>query len=190
MPRKDGRIEKGQSLKSAISARAWNRAQDAADRVLGVTPSAEAGELSAIDRAPNVVLVSNGSGVVVPLGGVLNIFGPRFDPSGGGLDGSTAAASRAREFIRRPVFSGGTPAGSDDGFRIAVALEPIPVGATGRCAVGGVFPCKVRRNNVGHDYAVSLAGDATQLQSAVCGPVRLLWIEGGTGSNKWAIGAM
>ena len=36
MPKPDGRIEKGQRLSSAISARAWNRAQDAADRVLGV----------------------------------------------------------------------------------------------------------------------------------------------------------
>lgn len=35
MPRQDGRIEQGQSLKTAISARAWNRAQDAADIVLG-----------------------------------------------------------------------------------------------------------------------------------------------------------
>ena len=34
MARADGRIEPGQSLKSAISARAWNRAQDAADIVL------------------------------------------------------------------------------------------------------------------------------------------------------------
>jgi hypothetical protein len=36
MPRRpDGRIEPGQKLASAISARAWNRAQDAADIVLG-----------------------------------------------------------------------------------------------------------------------------------------------------------
>jgi len=35
MARPDGRIEKGQRLSSAISARAWNRAQEAADRVLG-----------------------------------------------------------------------------------------------------------------------------------------------------------
>jgi len=38
MPRLDGRIEKGQRIGSAISARAWNRAQDAADVVLGSTP--------------------------------------------------------------------------------------------------------------------------------------------------------
>jgi hypothetical protein len=45
MARPDGRIEKGQRLGSAISARAWNRAQEAADRVLGVQPGfgAEAG---------------------------------------------------------------------------------------------------------------------------------------------------
>ena len=41
MARPDGRIEKGQRLGSAISARAWNRAQDAADVVLGVTPGFE-----------------------------------------------------------------------------------------------------------------------------------------------------
>jgi len=33
--RQDGRIEPGQKLSGAISARAWNRAQDAADIVLG-----------------------------------------------------------------------------------------------------------------------------------------------------------
>lgn len=36
MPKPDGRIEKGQRLATAISARAWNRAQDAADRIFGV----------------------------------------------------------------------------------------------------------------------------------------------------------
>jgi hypothetical protein len=35
MARNDGRIEPGQKLSSAISARAWNRAQQAADVVLG-----------------------------------------------------------------------------------------------------------------------------------------------------------
>ena len=34
MAKPDGRIEKGQRIASAISARAWNRAQDAADIVL------------------------------------------------------------------------------------------------------------------------------------------------------------
>jgi transcription elongation factor len=44
MAKPDGRIEKGQRISSAISARAWNRAQDAADIVLGVTPGIAAGD--------------------------------------------------------------------------------------------------------------------------------------------------
>ena len=43
MAKPDGRIEKGQRLSTAISARAWNRAQDAADIVLGVRPGVTAG---------------------------------------------------------------------------------------------------------------------------------------------------
>lgn len=35
MARPDGRVQPGQRLDSAFSARAWNRAQDAADLVLG-----------------------------------------------------------------------------------------------------------------------------------------------------------
>jgi hypothetical protein len=35
MPRPDGRVRPGQKLDTAFSARAWNRAQDAADLVLG-----------------------------------------------------------------------------------------------------------------------------------------------------------
>ena len=44
MARNDGRVEKGQSIRSAFSAKAWNRAQDAADIVLGVQPGIEAGQ--------------------------------------------------------------------------------------------------------------------------------------------------
>ncbi|NBW11332.1 MAG: hypothetical protein EBR82_25200 [Caulobacteraceae bacterium] len=44
MPRPDGRLEPGQPLRGAISARAWNRAQDAADLVLGANTGIAAGE--------------------------------------------------------------------------------------------------------------------------------------------------
>lgn len=43
MARSDGRIEPGQRLSRAISARAWNRAQEAADIVLGEQAAGEAG---------------------------------------------------------------------------------------------------------------------------------------------------
>jgi hypothetical protein len=59
MARPDGRIEKGQRLSTAISARAWNRAQEAADRVLGAGTGVEA----------NGVIPLRLPGVRVPLAG-------------------------------------------------------------------------------------------------------------------------
>lgn len=43
--RHDGRVESGQKISTAFSARAWNRAQDAADIVLGDRPRFGAGSL-------------------------------------------------------------------------------------------------------------------------------------------------
>jgi hypothetical protein len=62
MPRTDGRIEKGQSLKTAISARAWNRAQDAADIVLGVSQSITVDGLQ-LPMIPQVVVYARMDGV-------------------------------------------------------------------------------------------------------------------------------
>jgi hypothetical protein len=56
MARPDGRIEPGQPLGSAISARAWNRAQDAADIVLGATPGVVAGPPSPPDAGGRVIV--------------------------------------------------------------------------------------------------------------------------------------
>jgi hypothetical protein len=56
MAKPDGRIEKGQRLSTAISARAWNRAQDAADIVLGVRPGVEAGDV--LRRPPHRIIVT------------------------------------------------------------------------------------------------------------------------------------
>lgn len=53
MAKPDGRIEKGQRLSTAISARAWNRAQDAADIVLGARPGVT-GDAQSTARLPCV----------------------------------------------------------------------------------------------------------------------------------------
>lgn len=55
MRRKDGRIEPGQSLRGAISARAWNRAQDAADVVLGRSASFAAAAIR-YDSLPRLII--------------------------------------------------------------------------------------------------------------------------------------
>jgi hypothetical protein len=187
--RPDGRVEPGQRISSAFSARAWNRAQDAADVVLGARTGAEAGASAGVERASNIVLVQNNSGQDVPWLGVLGISGVAIDPSGGALNGADAASNRAREFAARPVLTGVTPAAIHaDSF--VVCLEPIAIDAIGRAAIGGVFACRVNVTSAAHRFAIAKAGDATQLQSAACGVVQLLWKESGTGQGKWAAGSI
>lgn len=193
MPRTDGRIEKGQSIRTAISARAWNRAQDAADQVLGVQPGASAGEDVAIPRAANIALVRNDSGVQVPAGGVLSLAfrgaaGIVINPSGGTLTGSGSSDRLAKEFFRQPILRGFTPT-ADSVLQVVVALEPVAPGSIGRFAVGGCFPCKVKRV-LPHTYARGRVGDVTQLITTNCGPVKLIWVESTVGDDKWAVGVM
>lgn len=78
MARADGRIEKGQRLSSAISAKAWNRAQQAADVVLGVQPGFEVNS-APVTRDSVVIRISQsfptldhtplavGQGISIPL---------------------------------------------------------------------------------------------------------------------------
>jgi hypothetical protein len=189
MARNDGRIEPGQKLAGAISARAWNRAQDAADRVLGVGTGFTGGGASGADPAPNVVLIKNTSGQDVPWLGVLGISGVEIDPSGGNLTGNTDADKRAREFVSRPVLRGVMPT-TAHAESFVVTLEPISAGKIGRAAVSGAFACRVNVTNASHKFAKAKDGDAAQLASAACGVLQLVWKESGTGANKWAVGVM
>ena len=187
--RPDGRVEPGQRISSAFSARAWNRAQDAADVVLGARTGAEAGASAGVERASNIVLIRNDSGQDVPWLGVLGISGVAIDPSGGTLNGTNDASKRAREFAARPVLTGVTPLGSH-AEAFVVCLEPIKDGKIGRAAVSGVFACRVNVTSTAHKFATAKTGDLSQLQSASCGVLQLVWKESGTGSNKWAVGVM
>lgn len=195
MKRPDGRIEKGQKIASAISARAWNRAQDAADVVLGVRPNATAGDATFTDRAVNYVLVRNDTGLPVPMLGVVMIGSPVISPAGGTITGQDAASARAREFVRRPVMIGDKPGPIGIGSAercFGIAMQPIAVGLVGRVAVSGVMPCKVEILDTSHAFATMRDGDVTQLQTAACGPMQLLWKETATAPsmNRWALGVM
>lgn len=182
--RQDGRIEPGQKLSSAISARAWNRAQQAADIVLGSVPQAVGDPSLPLDRASNIVLVRNDSGQDVPWLGVLEFSGVVISPAGGTLAGNDSAGSKAREFVRDPVLIGVLPEASTKPF--GVAVEPIAAGKIGRVAIGGRFPCKIKVLAAGHQYARARYNDVTQLISAECGAMRLLWSEG-EGNDKFGV---
>lgn len=173
--RQDGRVEVGEKVSQAFSARAWNRAQDAADIVLGTVTGFQAGDNVAGARASNIIMLQNNSGIVVPQYGVLRIGTPL------ALDEQKPA-----QFGQNPVMSGLMPDGLSP---FAVAVEPIKAGDVGRCAIGGRFACKVKVIDAAHKFARSRNNDVTQLISAACGPLRLLWSQG-VGDDRFAVGAL
>jgi len=128
MPRPDGRLDPGDPLR--ISARAWNRAQDAADRVLGVLPG--------MKGAPNVatlapftwVWAKNTTASTVDRFSALSITGLEVTPVEDEADKSTA------DFLRGPVLSCGSPSA---GGAAVVTVDPIKPGKLGRVAVAGAI---------------------------------------------------
>lgn len=171
-----GRITPG-PLRGQISARAWNRAQDAADIVLGQGERIAAE--GPVDAEPpyTPILVKNATTGVVSRWGVLSVAGVVFTPAG-----STGAATR--QFQDQPVLSGGLPTG---GNAFVVAVEPIKAGALGRCAVAGVVQARINILSASDTFAKARDGDLTQLESASSGDATILWKESGTGANKWAL---
>ena len=132
MPRPDGRIESGQPLRGAISARAWNRAQDAADLVLGAYAGTEGGAPGSPVLKPYTWAYCKPS-VTVARWGVLAITGVAITPTSSS-GGATAS------FEEMPVLTGDTPSATTTAW--CVAVEPIESGKVGRVAVGGVVQLK------------------------------------------------
>ena len=166
--RKDGRIEPGQKLGTAISARAWNRAQDAADIVLGERDKFLSPGQEGPPRASNILLVRNNSGEDVPWLGVLGLGNPV----------TSTASNSSAQFTSDMVLSGVMPQGGDQA--VGVAVEPIAAGAVGRVAISGRFPAKIKILTTAHKYARGRADDVTQLITAECGPRRIVWMGSGT----------
>lgn len=177
MARKDGRVEPGQPLSSAISARAWNRAQDAADVVLGQRPGFAAGGVQGPSAPYTSVLCRNDSGSDVVRWGVLAIGGVAITPSG-----PTGPATSS--YQEQPVIVGTTPAGTTQA--LCVAVEPIKSAGVGRVAVHGVVQVKLEVTNASHNFAKCKASTA-ELVSEWGGPAQVLWKETGTGAGKWAL---
>jgi hypothetical protein len=104
MPRQDGRIEPGQKLSKAISARAWNRAQEAADIVLG-RPQALPGDSKLI---PGQLVVPCYLTTPVTVGTVVTIRPGLFPPPGNAPNHSasdtfTPFANRIYATVAQPV---------------------------------------------------------------------------------------
>jgi hypothetical protein len=136
MARADGRVEPGQSLKSAFSARAWNRAQDAADIVLG--ERTVFGADAAAYRSAPYTWVYGRTTSAVSRWAVVAITGVAVTPT------STDTAAATVQFQAMPIVTLGTPSGSSTAF--GVAIEPIGRDKIGKVAVAGAV--QVRRDDL------------------------------------------
>jgi hypothetical protein len=177
MARNDGRIEKGQRLSSAISARAWNRAQQAADIVLGSQPGISS-DGQVYSSAPyQWVYVKNSTGSDVARWGVMAISGMEIIPS-------YTPGNATSQFEQMPVLTGSVPTSTTTAW--CVAVEPIKDGKIGRVAVSGVVQVKVDVKSANDTAVRAKSGYCTELETG-SGEGLVLWKDSGTGSGKWAL---
>jgi len=172
----DGRVTPG-PIKGQLSARALNRAQEAADIILGQRPNGatDGPGFGPVPYTP--ILAKNNTTGAVRRWGVLSVAGVVFTPSG-------ATGNATQQFQDQPVLSGGLPTG---GSAFVVAVEPIAAGKIGRVAVAGVVQAKINVVSAGDTFATAKDGDLTQLTSSSSGEATILWKESGTGTGKWAL---
>jgi hypothetical protein len=173
----DGRIQAGQDIRTAISARAWNRSQEAADLVLGGRPSLQGGPVGSGGVPYTWCYAKNTTAGTVPRWGVMAIDGLEIEPT-------SESGGATAQFEAMPVLSGKTPSSGDAAW--AVAVEPIVAGKIGRVAVGGVVQCKVDIDDEDDEFVA--AGDSVaELATGTEGQGAILWKESGTGAGKWAL---
>jgi len=121
------------------------------------------------------VMAQNNTGSAIDRWGVMAISGMQISP--GGSSGSTS------QFEQLPVVAGSTPSATTTSW--CVAVEPIPAGAIGRVAVGGVVQVKVDVADAAHVFAKCKSSTA-ELKSTDNGEGVILW-KAGTGTGQWAL---
>jgi hypothetical protein len=176
MGRPDGRIEPGQPLRGAISARAWNRAQDAADLVLG---SETTGAIASqgFQSLPYTWLYVK-MVVDVDVGDCVALTGFVTDTAY-----SEYKISEPELLRQIPVVWGtATKAGqsinlNENTCDFGIAVEPIKAMSVGRVAVSGVVACNVYINKLWHPYAKPKTGESI-LESSPNGSIHILFWQG------------
>jgi len=137
MPRPDGRLEPGQPIRGAISARAWNRAQDAADLVLGSFLNVSSGPSSPHASPYTEALLQNNTGqdyeafTGIPCSGFIG---------SDSLTGNAGNASVLPKMSTVVLNGAATPGILEVDQPWCVTLEPIKAGSVGKVAVSGVVP--------------------------------------------------
>lgn len=177
-----GRIEPGQPLESAISARAWNRAQDAADIVMGAGAGMGAAPSAGYQPIGNIILARNNTGGAVPRWGVLRIAGIEVNPL---TNDPNTDDARRRSFEGMPIVTGAVPDGTT-AEKFVIAIEPIAPNKIGRVCAAGITQAKVEFVDITHTRAKPKADDTSLLVSSDGGPAAIVWASGNSGPH-WAL---
>jgi len=182
--RYDGRVEPGQSLKTAFSAKAWNRAQDAADVVLKTLGGVQGQEVPRQALPYTWVLARNTTGEPIAVGGNLGLSTSTVEVVPTSVDEDNATI----QFQRMPVMTAVKyPAGFVDDKTLAIAVEPIKNNEIGRVAISGVVPAKMKVNELDDRYAIG-TNDVEQMETSRYGPARILYVAGNKGFQKqWGL---
>jgi hypothetical protein len=189
MAKPDGRIEKGQRLSTAISARAWNRAQDAADIVLGAKPGIDADGLS-YPVARNWLYARAASAINAMEWCLVDPSSP--PPIDWQGLSATEQQSAKRSFHASAVIGDIRPArtavasfsASWQMSHVVLALEPATTGRVIRVQVSGPVYAEINLRHRYHpaarlsssDYETGF-GASLRLESAMCGPLKIIWLD-------------
>ena len=166
MPRPDGRLEPGQPLRGAISARAWNRAQDAADLVLGAHAGA-AGFASSGGHKPYtwvrfIAPQDTNVGDILSLDTTADVYIPT---------SFSDAASVLDQIVLFPRVA------DYNTFNFGVSVDCVKNGEIGRMAISGVVPCRVTLPDASYrtwtQYVIP-SNNPTRLTAAMYGNARIL----------------
>ncbi|MEB3209523.1 MAG: hypothetical protein VKK63_11510 [Synechococcus sp.] len=194
MAKPDGRIEKGQRLSTAISARAWNRAQDAADIVLGVRPGVTADGLRGYERPYTWIYVYNNTGhpdYDIPRWGPVwldeeqrdNFYNTNVNDSPENeaffqdvpvLAGVPPTAFFGPDYNKPPVLWG-------------IAVEPIAHSTIGRVAISGVVQCRLNVTSDSDTRVFLTASSKSEVSTGKNGDAVILHKDLGTGAGKWGL---
>jgi len=129
--------------------------------------------------ASPIVWVKNTTGAVVQSRGILGIDGSDFD-----------SLDDIELFQNRIVLKGATPSFPKHFGRFVVTLEPIDDEGVGRAYIAGLIAVQidVPTGATSPRYAEIKNGSTTRLAGRTGGgSAKVLWVESGTGADKWAI---
>lgn len=165
------KVNRGDSIRSAMTAETWNAFVDAANyHKIRSQPSTVS--VSSGDEWPaSTVLVKNDTGAALALGAIVGIGAPIILPT-----------ANLEVFKTRIGFLGVTPTSAHHG-KFAVLRESIPSGQIGIGAIAGIVPVQITTSQTWITRCDITPSNTSILTAKPEGSAQILWSEGITGTQ-------